>query len=254
MSVLSPAAAPQERETPRGVRLLVADPELGEGITPQELELAQRVLAVPLVEGMPGDEAALEHRLEAPRPLGLLVLNGLILRETDVAGQGAAELLGAGDVLVPDTQPEADFMPGGASVDWRLLAPTRMAVLDAGFLQKAARWPQVGWHLTRRTLGRGQASAVQLAICSRPRIEDRLQLLMWHLARRWGRVTRDGVRLELPLTHAVLGKLVGAHRPSVTTALGSLGDRGLVVRDADGWVLREAPAPSAGRRELRRLR
>jgi hypothetical protein len=40
----------------------------------------------------------------------------------------------------------------------------------------------------------------------------------------------------------VLGKLVGAHRPSVTTALGSLGDRGLVVRDGDGWVLREAPA------------
>jgi CRP/FNR family transcriptional regulator, cyclic AMP receptor protein len=43
----------------------------------------------------------------------------------------------------------------------------------------------------------------------------------------------------------VLGKLVGAHRPSVTTALGSLGDRGLVVRDGDGWVLREAP-PTAG--------
>ena len=42
-----------------------------------------------------------------------------------------------------------------------------------------------------------KASAVQLAICSRPRIEDRLQLLMWHLARRWGRVTRDGVRLDI---------------------------------------------------------
>jgi hypothetical protein len=26
----------------------------------------------------------------------------------------------------------------------------------------------------------------------------------------------------------------------VTTALGSLGDRGLVVRDGDGWILREA--------------
>jgi CRP-like cAMP-binding protein len=55
-------------------------------------------------------------------------------------------------------------------------------------------------------------------------------------------VTPDGVRLELPLTHAVLGKLVGAHRPSVTTALGSLVDRGLVVRAEDGWVLREPSA------------
>jgi CRP-like cAMP-binding protein len=133
-------------------------------------------------------------------------------------------------------------MPGGESVEWRLLMPVRFALLDAAFLQKAARWPQVGWHLTRRTLNRGQASAVQLAICSRPRVEDRLQLLMWHLARRWGRVTTEGVRLDLPLTHAVLGKLVGAHRPSVTTALGSLGDRGLVIREDDGWVLREAGA------------
>jgi CRP-like cAMP-binding protein len=228
-----------ERETPRGVRLLVADPELGDGISAPELELARRALVVPLVEGVPGDEASLDQRLNAARPLGFLVMQGLILRETEVAGQGAAELLGAGDVLVPGNRPEADLMPGGESVDWRLLTPIRLAILDAAFLQKAARWPQVGWHITRRTLNRGQASAVQLAICSRPRIEDRLQLLMWHLARRWGRVTRDGVRVELPLTHAVLGKLVGAHRPSVTTALGSLGDRGLVVRDSDGWVLRE---------------
>jgi CRP/FNR family cyclic AMP-dependent transcriptional regulator len=242
VSVLTRTPAVPERESPRGVRLLVADPELGEGISPHDLELAERSLVVPLVEGIPGEEPALGSRLQSPQPLGLLVLNGLLLRETDVAGAGAAELLGAGDVLVPGNRPQADLMPGGESVEWRLLMPVRFALLDAAFLQKAARWPQVGWHLTRRTLNRGQASAVQLAICSRPRVEDRLQLLMWHLARRWGRVTTEGVRLDLPLTHAVLGKLVGAHRPSVTTALGSLGDRGLVIREDDGWVLREAGA------------
>jgi CRP/FNR family cyclic AMP-dependent transcriptional regulator len=242
MSVLARTAAVPERETPRGVRLLVADPELGEGIAPDDLELARRSLVVPLVEGAPGEEGTLAARMGQPRPLGFLMLQGLMLRETEVAGAGAAELLGAGDVLVPGNRPAADMMPGGESVDWRLLTPARLAVLDGAFLQRAARWPQVGWHLTRRTLNRGQASAVQLAICSRPRIEDRLQLLMWNLARRWGRVTPGGVRLDLPLTHAVLGKLVGAHRPSVTTALGSLGDRGLVLRDGDGWVLREAPA------------
>jgi hypothetical protein len=228
------------------VRLLLADPELGEGIAPESLEVAQRSLVVPLVEGAPGEEAALAARLQSPAPLGMLVLDGLLLRETQVAGAAAAELLGVGDVLMPDNRPVADLMPGGASVDWRLLTPVRLAVLDAAFLERAARWPQVGWQLTRRTLGRSQASAVQLAICSRPRVEDRLMLLMWHLARRWGRVTPDGVRLELPLTHAVLGKLVGAHRPSVTTALGSLVDRGLVVRAEDGWVLREQSATGGG--------
>jgi len=240
--VLTRTAAVPERETPRGVRLLVADPELGEGIAPHDLEHARRSLIAPLLEGAPGEEGDLSTRLRTRQPLALLVLGGLVLRETEVSGTGAAELLGVGDVLVPGSQPVDDFMPGAPSFDWRMLTPIRLAVLDPAFLQTAARWPQVGWHLTRRTLNRGQASAVQLAICSRPRIEDRVQLLMWHLARRWGRVTPGGVRLDLPLTHAVLGKLVGAHRPSVTTALGSLGDRGLVVREDDGWVLREAPA------------
>src|SRR3954468_18417947 len=166
MPVLSPAAAPQERETPRGVRLLVADPELGEGIAPQDLEQARRSLVVPLVEGQPGEEASLSARLQTPRPLGMLVLGGLMIRETEVSGASAAELLGTGDVLVPGNLPVDDLMPGGAVVDWRMLTPIRLAVLDGVFLQKAARWPQVGWHLTRRTLNRGQASAVQLAICS----------------------------------------------------------------------------------------
>jgi hypothetical protein len=243
VAVLARTAPQPERDSPpRGVRLLVADPELGEGIPLRELELAQRALVVPLMEGMPGDESALANRIRSqePPPQGFLVLKGLLLRETEVAGAGAAELLGAGDVLVPGNRPAADLMPGGEHVEWRWLTAVRLAVLDGAFLERASRWPQVGWHLTRRTLARGQASAVQLAICSRPRVEDRLMLLMWHLARRWGRVTPNGVRLELPLTHAVLGKLVGAHRPSVTTALGSLAERGLVKREGEtGWVLHE---------------
>src|SRR4051795_2380818 len=74
VSVLTRTAAVPEREAPRGVRLLVADPELGEGIGAQELELARRSLVVPLVEGAPGEEAALEARLGQPQPIGFLML------------------------------------------------------------------------------------------------------------------------------------------------------------------------------------
>src|SRR3954469_15039360 len=119
VSVLTRTDAVPERETPRGVRLLVADPELGEGIGPQDLEQARRSLVVPLVEGQPGEEASLSARLQTPRPLGMLVLGGLMIRETEVSGAGAAELLGAGDVLVPGNLPVDDLMPGGAEVDWR---------------------------------------------------------------------------------------------------------------------------------------
>lgn len=224
-----------------GVRVLLADPDLAAGLTPPELELAQRALVGLVVEVAPGQEGELTRRVRIAQPQGLLLLEGLILRETEVAGVVAAELMGEGDVMLPRRDERLDLIPGGQSVSWRALTPLRLVVLDDVFAERAARWPQVGWQLTRRTLARSHAAAVQLAICNRPRVQDRLHLMLWHLAGRWGRVTSDGVRLDLPLTHGVLGKLVGAHRPSVTTALGSLTRRRLVVRDGDGWILHEPP-------------
>ena len=69
----------------------------------------------------------------------------------------------------------------------------------------------------------------QRAITSQPRLEVRLTLLLWHLAGRWGRVEPGGIRLGLPLTHRLLGRLVGAERPSVSHALARLSQAGLVT-------------------------
>ena len=56
--------------------------------------------------------------------------------------------------------------------------------------------------------------------------------------------------LPLPLTHRLLASMIGAHRPSVTTALGVLRERGLIDRRRDGtWIL-HGPPP----RELSDLR
>jgi CRP/FNR family cyclic AMP-dependent transcriptional regulator len=65
----------------------------------------------------------------------------------------------------------------------------------------------------------------------------RLALLLWHLAARWGRVEPGGIRLPLPLTHQLLGRLVGAERPSVSHALARLSRAGLVTGHGDEWHL-----------------
>jgi CRP-like cAMP-binding protein len=54
-----------------------------------------------------------------------------------------------------------------------------------------------------------------------------------HLAIRWGRVTPNGVRIPFRLTHEVLGEIIGAQRPSVTSGLAQLEQRGLLRRAAD---------------------
>jgi CRP-like cAMP-binding protein len=65
-----------------------------------------------------------------------------------------------------------------------------------------------------------------VAIALEPRVERRLLLKLRQLAERWGRVTPDGIRLDLRLTHQELANMVGAVRESVTIALGRLASAG----------------------------
>jgi hypothetical protein len=83
-----------------------------------------------------------------------------------------------------------------------------------------------------------------LALRGIVRVDQRLLLLMWSLGERWGKVTRTGIRIDLPLRHQLIAELVGARRPTVTTALARLRARGLLERlpNRVGWLLcGEAP-------------
>jgi CRP-like cAMP-binding protein len=94
---------------------------------------------------------------------------------------------------------------------------------------------------------RSRRLANTLAIASHPRLDERLRLLLWELADRYGTVHRDGVHLRLPLTHGVLAELGAARRPSVSTALGRLLRTGEVDRRDGMWLLRgEPPALAMG--------
>jgi len=51
-------------------------------------------------------------------------------------------------------------------------------------------------------------------------------ILFWHLADRWGRVTPDGVLVELELTHGLLSRLTSLRRPTVSATLKELRETG----------------------------
>ena len=94
-----------------------------------------------------------------------------------------------------------------------------------------------------RLVLRSRRLLFQLAVLSLPHVTTRVELLLWHFADRWGKATREGVVLPLPITHDTLSEIVGARRPSVTTALSQLRDEGRIERRPDGcWVL-HGPVP-----------
>lgn len=172
--------------------------------------------------------------------VGLLVLDGLLIRRVGVHRGFGAELLGEGDLLRPWQRDEQQSVLFG-STGWRALRPTRVAVIDSEAAERIARHPELVGALVGRALVRARNLAVNMAIVHHPRVDVRLHALLWHLADRFGRVRSDGVVMPLKLTHAVLADLVAARRPTVTSALSELAARGLVRSLSAGWLLCGGP-------------
>jgi CRP/FNR family transcriptional regulator, cyclic AMP receptor protein len=135
-----------------------------------------------------------------------------------------------------------------------VLEPTRIAVLDRRTSEVVCRYPEVMTAVVARTVARAHALALSLAVTCITGVKVRLLVLLWHLADRWGKVTPSGVDVPLRLTHETLGKLVGARRPSVSTAIGELQRAGLLDPRRDGWTLHgDAPEEVRQMHDRRRM-
>jgi CRP/FNR family cyclic AMP-dependent transcriptional regulator len=217
----------------------------------EDVELAE---SLPLARRAQAEENCVCSTIHAPRGrwqpesigerigtgVGLLVMEGLLLRRVGVDGRFGAELLGEGDLLRPwqgdNVTPTLTQTTG-----WRVLEATRLALLDEAAATCFAVYPELTGRLVARALDRSRHLAVNMAIIHQARVNVRLQMLFWHLAGRWGRVRSEGVVLPLSLTHSVLADLVAARRPTVTTSLTELSRQELVMPMQRGWLLLGEP-------------
>src|SRR5919199_6840680 len=232
------------------VRLLEADPDLGALLSDARRAEAERELVVRTHRLPVGPWDVSRLATASGDHMGLLILDGVLARELVVADHVSAELLGPGDLVRPwQGSSRAALLPVEAV--WSVLSTLTMAVLDRRFAAEAARYPELTSALFDRLGERSLRLATTQAISQLTRVDRRLKALFWHLAERWGRVSGDGVVVPLALTHRILGQLVGARRPTVSTALSELAERQELVRRPDGsWVLRGSPpdASALGRR------
>jgi CRP/FNR family transcriptional regulator, cyclic AMP receptor protein len=233
-------ASPFSHTAGEVVAVLDSDADLAEVVPAQHRETAvhasrARVLRVARGQWNPRDDAQ-----QVRGGHGLLVLSGVLVRRVGITDHVGAELLGPGDLLRPlEHDGEEATLPFEAT--WRALEVLRLAVLDRHWSLRMCRFPDVGVALTGRAMLRSRRLANTLVIASHPRLDERLRLLLWEFADRYGTVHPDGVRLRLPLTHDVLAELAAARRPSVSTALGRLARAGLLERRDGVWILRGDP-------------
>jgi CRP/FNR family cyclic AMP-dependent transcriptional regulator len=195
--------------TTERVPLLGVDPDLGELVPADQLDAAGAAALVLVRDLEVGPWEPESDRLPAA---GFLVLEGCLSREVFLLGEAmAVDFLAHGDVLQPAAEPVMTSLSNGQS--WSVLAPTRLALLDAAFLASARPWPQ----LTASLLGRHERCcswlAHVLAISHLPRVETRILALFWLFADRWGRRSASGVTVPIPLTHVNIARLIGLNVP-----------------------------------------
>lgn len=215
------------------VTLLDLDPDLGEMLAGDRADAARAELHVHVIEVSRGPwrPAALLPPNRAN--LGMLIVEGAAWRELSTHGDASAELLGPGDLV--RTWHEDDQAD---STRWDALTNLTIALLDVRTTVALSRYPELWLAILERVEARAERLATTQAISQMTGVDARLEALMGHLAERWGKVRTDGVRIPLNLSHRQLGALIGARRPTVSTAISLLAHQRRVLRCADGtWVL-----------------
>ena len=224
------------------VALLDADRSLAAAVAPATLAAA-RPACLACAEWLDPGAWQPPDDIGGPGGLGLLVLEGFLVRHVDVVGRPATELLGAGDLLRP-WQPDRTA-PFSSGARWHVLEPCRVALLDERVCAVIGRWPDLVAALVGRALARSREQAIALAVGQIPSMRLRLLVVLWHVAERWGEPHDEGTLIPVRLTHELLANLTSGQRPSVSHALSALRARGLVERTTDGRLVLHGEAPSA---------
>lgn len=218
------------------IRLFDAEPDLIRFLGPEDSEQA-REIQLP-VHSLGKGDADIGSLFEQSGAFGALILEGMLLQSLRLGNHAGLRLLGPGDVLSLTQTPRSILV---IDATCRATVPTRLVLLEREMLLAVRRWPQIAAGLHAHTGEQSERLVTQLMICQLPRVDERILALMWLLAESWGQVTPSGTLLPIALTHAALGGLIGARRPTVTLALGNLASQGVVRRQQRGWLLLGSP-------------
>jgi CRP-like cAMP-binding protein len=168
---------------------------------------------------------------DALRNMRLLVVEqGVVLLERGRAGSArpsVVAVLGAGAVLPLPTADESLVA----------LVDTVVAAVSAEAYRALLDDPKIAGALVGALIEALHQRQETLATVTGGVHAERLRGRLIQLARDHGKVTADGVCIPLPLTHKLLGQMVGAARETVSGAMAQLQREGFLVRDGDGYRL-----------------
>jgi CRP-like cAMP-binding protein len=156
----------------------------------------------------------------------------VVLRRTTTKRRGVVVChAGSGALLsVPE--------PGEALV---ALADARVTLVSEATFDKLLAQPRVAILLSDAMRSELRQKRDSIANFASVRPVDRVERKLLQLAREHGRVVPGGIRLDFPITHELLGEMVGSARETVSRAIERLERGGFVVREGRSYRLQIEP-------------
>jgi CRP/FNR family transcriptional regulator len=131
------------------------------------------------------------------------------------------------------SEDQAEFPVSAVCAERTLICGFSREVLE----QLIREYPNIGLQVIKNMSRRIDSMASRVEGMSAIKLEDRLYNVLCQVAREHGRLESRGRVIGFPLTHEDLSFLVGAHRVSVTRAMKSLRDAGLIEQRKQQIVL-----------------
>jgi CRP-like cAMP-binding protein len=148
-------------------------------------------------------------------------------------------------VVTVEAGPGAVVLPPTADEVLVALGPSRVTLLSADARDQLLASPALARRVVEQlALGLAQRQEA-LANFAPTRHTERVRRKLLQLARGYGHVVRDGIRIDFPLSHALLAEMIGSSRETVTRALDELQRDRFVVRAGSTYRLL-VPAESVG--------
>jgi CRP-like cAMP-binding protein len=202
-----------------------------DGMSAPDREQAESVLsACPTVE-MDGDGPCL--RSVVAEALLLIVEGFVVLRATERGGRRS--------VVTCEAAPGSIVLPPSNDEVLVALGRSRLVVIDRVARRRLLRIPAVAERIVEQlALALGQKQEATANFAPTHHVE-RVRRKLLQLGRSHGHVVRDGIRIDFPVSHALLAEMIGSSRETVTRAVDELQRDGFVARRGSTYRLLVSP-------------
>jgi CRP/FNR family transcriptional regulator, cyclic AMP receptor protein len=202
-----------------------------------DLSPADRDQAVGVMRGC----RTIELEAGVPRFANGFPAEALLLVDDGFVVLRATESRGACSVVTCEAGPGRVLLPPARTEVLVALGRSRLTVIDADARSELLRLPALAERLVKQlalALGEKQEAIEHFAPA---RHVERVRGKLLQLAGSYGHVVRGGVRIDFPVSHALLAEMVGSSRETVTRAVAQLRRAGFVDRRGSTYRLLVSP-------------